>query len=231
MTAFQGLEPVNQQTTPSIIAAQLRDAIVNGLIPQGAQLIEAQLARQLQVSRGPLREAMQRLVQEGLLRSERHRGLFVIEFQPDDVWDIYLARAAVERAAVMEFLHRRAAVPPELADVVEQMEQAATRDLWAELGDLDIRFHDLLVGASGSRRLQRMYQTLLVETRMCVSGLRPLYSRAEELAAEHRQLLEAVRSGDQRRALELIDAHMLDAAERLTGGEAAGSDEPPAAAS
>src|SRR5438045_3707747 len=94
MATFQGLEPVNQETTPSIIAARLRVGIMNGSIPQGAQLAEAQLAKQLQVSRGPLREAMQRLVQEGLLISERHRGLFVIRLRPDDVLDIYLARAA-----------------------------------------------------------------------------------------------------------------------------------------
>ena len=76
-----------------------------------------------------------------------------------------------------------------------------------------------------------MYETLLVESRMCIAGLRPQYSWAEDLAAEHRQLLDAVRSGDQARTLELIDAHMLDAVKRLTGGEAGGPDEPPAAAS
>ena len=231
MATFQGLEPVYQETTPSIIAAKLRLGIMNGSIPQGTQLAEAQLAKQLQVSRGPVREAMQRLVQEGLLRSERHRGLFVITLQPDDVWDIYLARVAVERAAVMKLLHREAAVPPELEDVVKQMETAAIQDLWPVLFDLDIRFHDLLVGASGSSRLQRMYRTLLVESRMCIAGLRPRYSQAEELAAEHRQLLDAVHSGDQRRALELIDAHMLDAVERMTGGEASEPGEHPVAAS
>jgi DNA-binding GntR family transcriptional regulator len=230
VTTFQGLEPVYQETTPSIIAAKLRLGIMNGSIPQGAQLAEAQLAKQLQVSRGPLREAMQRLVQEGLLRSERHRGLFVITLRPDDVLDIYLARVALERAAVMQVLHRGATVPAELEDVVQQMDVAAAQGLWATLGDLDIRFHDLLVAASGSRRLQRMYRTLLVESRMCITELLPHYSREQELVAEHRQLLEAVRSGDQQRALDLIDAHMLDAVERLCGDQADEPDEHPEAA-
>src|SRR4051812_50047153 len=70
-----------------------------GVFAPGTQLGEAELAARFEVSRGPLREAMQRLVQEGLLRGERHRGLFVIDLSASDVRDIYLARLAIERTA------------------------------------------------------------------------------------------------------------------------------------
>ncbi|MGH3815020.1 MAG: GntR family transcriptional regulator, partial [Pseudonocardiaceae bacterium] len=62
------LQPVSRQSTAAIIADRLRDAITRGAFPPGAQLGEVELAGRLGVSRGPLREAMQRLVQEGLLR-------------------------------------------------------------------------------------------------------------------------------------------------------------------
>src|SRR5215204_4789941 len=99
MTDPYTLEPVHFESTASIIARRLRRAIMYGSIPPGSQLTETELAAQFQVSRGPLREAMQRLVQEGLLRSERNRGLFVVELDDDDARDIYVARAAVEKAA------------------------------------------------------------------------------------------------------------------------------------
>ncbi|MGH3478799.1 MAG: GntR family transcriptional regulator, partial [Nocardioidaceae bacterium] len=98
------LERITRESTSSVIARQLRNAIIHGSIPPGAQLGEAELAGRLGVSRGPLREAMQRLVQEGLLRSEPNRGLFVIELTDDDVYDIYLARTAIERGAVAAIL-------------------------------------------------------------------------------------------------------------------------------
>ena len=90
MSSFIG--PLVQESTPSIIAEKLRQAIAHGELKPGAQLGEAELARQLGVSRGPLREGMQRLTQEGLLVSIRNRGLFVIDMTPEDVRDMYSAR-------------------------------------------------------------------------------------------------------------------------------------------
>src|SRR5699024_3616258 len=77
-----GLEPVVQESTPSLIARALRRGIADGSLAPGTQLGEAALARSLGVSRGPLREAMQRLTQEGLLVSHRNRGLFVADLTP-----------------------------------------------------------------------------------------------------------------------------------------------------
>ena len=88
-----------QESTPMMIAARIREAIASGVIPPGAQIGEAEFARQLAVSRGPLREGLQRLAQEGLVVAVRNRGHFVIEMTPENVRDMYVARAAIERAA------------------------------------------------------------------------------------------------------------------------------------
>src|SRR5699024_720401 len=91
-------EPLSRPSTPELLAERLREAITRGRLTPGRQLGEASLATQFEVSRGPLREAMQRLVAEGLLRSERHRGIFVVELTDDDVRDVYRARKTIERA-------------------------------------------------------------------------------------------------------------------------------------
>lgn len=209
------IEPVSRESTAAIIARQLREAIMNGALPPGAQLGEAELAAQFEVSRGPLREAMQRLVSEGLLRSERHRGLFVIDLEPEDVHDIYTARLAIERSAVLCVLRGdREAVADQLADVVEEMTSADEH----EVTQADIHFHEVLVAASGSKRLQRMAGGLLVETRMCLSALGRTYVDAEERVTEHKRITEAIRTGDENAALSLLEAHMEDAVRRLAPG-------------
>jgi DNA-binding GntR family transcriptional regulator len=216
MTDPYTLEPVHLESTASIIARRLRRAIMYGSLPPGSQLTETGLAAQLRVSRGPLREAMQRLVQEGLLRSERNRGLFVITLTPDDVRDVYTARAAIERTAVMLILRQN----PEravarLTEVHRKMQDAAARADYHTLSDSDLEFHEVLVTESGSPRLMRMHGTLLVETRMCMTALESTYQRPDEVVEEHGELVKALRGGEEARLLRLIDAHMEDALRRL----------------
>jgi DNA-binding GntR family transcriptional regulator len=212
------LLPLSRESSASIIADRIRTGIMDGTFAPGQQMGEVQLAQQLGVSRGLLREAMQRLVQEGLLRSERYRGLFVVELDSDDVRDIYLTREGIERAAVRALLQRAdgdGAVLEPLSKVVRQMESAARRRRGASLAELDLRFHAALVEASGSRRLKRVMQALLVETKLCLTRVENRYPHAEDLVTEHREILDALRARDEALALQLVGAHMADAVERL----------------
>lgn len=218
--ALADIEPVNRESTAAIIARQLREAIMDGSLPPGAQLGETDLAARFQVSRGPLREAMQRLVSEGLLRSERHRGLFVIDLEPDDIQEIYSARLAIEGAALLRVLHggSHEEAAAELDEAVQEMAEATARQDWSAVSEADMRFHEALVRAAGSKRLRRMLQTLLIETRMCVSALRLTYASDEERVTEHRDITEAIRAGKKQKALQLLEAHMEDAVSRLAPG-------------
>ncbi|GAA1961424.1 GntR family transcriptional regulator [Amycolatopsis minnesotensis] len=223
------IEPVSRESTAGIIARQLRDAIMNGSLPPGTQLGETELAAQFQVSRGPLREAMQRLVSEGLLRSERHRGLFVIDLGPEDVFDIYIARSAIERAAALRIVFgERESVAAVLAESVREMATAAEQDDPTALSEADLRFHEALIAASGSKRLVRMARTLLIETRMCLSALQNTYQGIEERVTEHNQIIEAIRAGDEDAVLSLLEAHMEDAVQRLAPGNSLRSGQAPA---
>lgn len=214
------LRPVRRDSTAALIAAQLRTAIMTGALPPGTQLGEAELAARFEVSRGPLREAMQRLVQEGLLRSERHRGLFVIDLEPADVYDIYLARNAIEQAAASLILRNGDldAACDRLAEVHREMDVAVRAQDWTAAGETDARFHELLVRCSDSPRLTRMSATLLVETRMCIAALHRAYRPDGHQVAEHGRILDALRRADEPALLALIDAHMDDAVAVLVPG-------------
>lgn len=217
MSNVSRLTPLVQESTASMVARTVREAIARGDIGPGEQLGEVELARQLGVSRGPLREGLQRLTQEGLVESYRNRGLFVIEMTPERVRDTYLARQAVERGAA-EHLHdtgAAAATGGALLRVVETMARAATDDERDAVTDADLAFHESLVRESASPRLVWMHQTLLTETRMCLNALEPTYDSNEDRVAEHRAIAEALQADDPAATDRLLVAHMRDGVRRL----------------
>lgn len=216
MTVSSDFEPLSRQSTPELIAERLREAIVRGRLAPGRQLGETSLAAQFDVSRGPLREAMQRLVAEGLLRSERHRGIFVVELTDDDVRDVYRARRAIERAAVTEVLRGDArAAAARLRVPVEAMRAAARCQDRSGVADADQEFHQVLVECAGSPRLHRAMRTLLLETRILLGELEEAYPDLREQVVEHVVLGQAIRAGNEAAAIALIDDHMSDAVRRL----------------
>lgn len=227
MDGVVGLGPLEQRSTADLIADRIRARIVDGRLVPGSQLGEAQLAGQLEVSRGPVREALQRLIQEGLLEGRRNRGVFVVTLDERDVADVYLARSVIERAATGILLDRRdEPVLNRLAELVASMQRAVDARDWSRIAEADLTFHETVVAASGSRRLVRMFATLIAETRMCLAALEMAYPRPEEIVAKHQLLLDALRTRAADEALDLVDAHMTHAIERLSGGTrtSAGSD-------
>jgi DNA-binding GntR family transcriptional regulator len=211
------LRPLQLESTPVLVADRIRDGILDGTFPPHTQLSEVALSRQLAVSRGPIREAMQRLIQEGLLRSERNRGVFVIDLDAEDARDIYLARGAVERTA--SAIVARTGTDEVFADLQTYVDKlaAAADGTWSDLAARDLDFHRALVGAAHSPRLDRMFRTLLAETQMCLMRLEPFYSSHEEVVAEHQQILDAIRARDIATADRLVQAHMDVSVERLSG--------------
>jgi DNA-binding GntR family transcriptional regulator len=212
------LEPVVQESTPSVIASRIREAIANGVIAPGSQIGEADYARRLGVSRGPLREGLQRLCQEGLLVAQRHRGHFVIEMTPETVEDTYVARAAVERAAAAR-VHERdpSATAKALLAIVSDMQKAAARGDERGVSEADVAFHKVMVAAAGSPRLLRIHETLMAETRMCMHALEPTYAVGGVRVKEHRRIARAFTSGDPALVDRMLVEHMDDAVSRLVG--------------
>jgi DNA-binding GntR family transcriptional regulator len=217
-TTGAALEPIPARGTPALIADQLRRRIVEGAFAPGTQMIEAQLCGQLRVSRGPVREALQRLVQEGLLVSIPNRGVFVVDLGPDDVAEIYQARRAIERFAAIELSQTDSADAFDaLARAISRMEGASADGNVQELAASDVGFHEALVASSGNRRLSRMFGTLLAETQICISALGRKYSQLVDLVDEHKELLTVIQSGDEDAVIKAIDGHLSSALELFSG--------------
>jgi DNA-binding GntR family transcriptional regulator len=208
---------IPRATYASMVTERLRDSIIDGTLEPGSQLSEVELATNFGVSRGPVREALQRLIQEGLLRGEPHRGVFVPVLTHADVADIYLVREALESAAVRSIIatSRSAAAYETLNAHVTAMEEAEAAGDWQAVGDLDVEFHTALVESTGSQRLQRMFGTVISETRLCLGVLTEAEAR-DNLVSEHRQICDWIREGDTDQALAVLAQHWDDAVDTLT---------------
>jgi DNA-binding GntR family transcriptional regulator len=152
---------VPKNTFRAHIVENLRDAILSGDIPPGTQVVEMNLAEQFGVSRGPLREAIRQLVEEGLLVTIPYTGTHVTELSVDDVREIYSMRIALEIFAFEQVWdHRGAAFRRELDRRHAALSATidAGNDHQSILAELDL--HGLVYEATGHRILQHHWASL-----------------------------------------------------------------------
>jgi DNA-binding GntR family transcriptional regulator len=219
--APKGLFTLEGRPTAQLIADQLREQIVQGTFRPGQQINESAVASQLNLlSRGPLREAMQRLCQEGILISRRNRGVFVLELKAEDIREIYAVREAAEISAANSLLVGR---PEQLKDTCELLKEIVgdmRKHLgvpdWQDFARLDMQFHTSFIAGTGNSRLVRMYETLATESRMCILNLAASYRSVDLLVEEHQNILDLLEAGDREGLLEAIKRHMQHAAESFT---------------
>ena len=155
------MERLPKSTFRQHIAERLRSAILGGEIAPGAQLVESTLATQFSVSRGPLREALRQLVEEGLLVTVPYTGTHVISLSVDDVREIYSMRITLERFAFEQAWEKRdEAFRREMHRRNDALTASidAGNDAASILAELDL--HGLVYEASGHRLLQRTWQSL-----------------------------------------------------------------------
>jgi len=202
------LSPLNLRATPDIIAELVRNKILEGVFEPGVRVSEPQLAQQLGVSRGPVREALQRLVQEGLLTNTPHKGVCVVDLGVDDVVDIYKARCAIEKEAATRLFQCKDPLHIDmLRAVISEMELAVRADDGRAVLDCDSRFHTALVMCLGSKRLNRMFSTLRAETFISLSKLLKKRDDLHEFLTEHAQLLALIEGDSLADLLSAIDQH------------------------
>lgn len=192
MTKIEPIGAVRERVT-----ADLRQEIIAGSLRPGDRLVERELAERFGVSRVPVREAIRALVAEGFVHFETPRRTVVRRLTPNDVKELFELREALEVYAAGLAASR--ATPGDLAEVQALLDRAAaaTEAGDAELiTDLNSRLHDRIVAMAGN--------SLLTEALEPVAGrLRWMTRRNEEwpqLLVEHRELYEAIASGDPDRA-------------------------------
>jgi DNA-binding GntR family transcriptional regulator len=196
----------------------LRSRILDNVWPPGYQALEQALALELGMSRTPVREALIRLHNEGLVEVVPRHGMRVLPVSPSDMAEIYTILTSLESLAA-ELAAARKPGPRELAPLDEacrEMEAALAnddREAWAKA---DERFHLHLVRLCGNRHLAECVTNFwdrAHRARMVTLRMRP---RPVQSTREHRAVLKAIRAGDAKQAHDLHRAHRERGAIELT---------------
>jgi DNA-binding GntR family transcriptional regulator len=212
---FQPLAKV--PTLADEVADQLRSRILAGDFKLGERLVEAQIARELQISRAPVREALAKLNAEGLVQEFPRRGTFVTDLSEDEVREIYDLRAAIElRAVRLLFAADRAAVESGLDECIDAMDRAARFNKSQQLVELDLRFHETICRLTGNRRLHAVFTTYAGLVRILLAlDSHEYYPDARQVVDEHRDLADLLTGGNLIAAERAFDVHLEDAKSRM----------------
>ena len=212
---MSGLAITPISTTEAVVVS-LREKILDGTIEAGTPLPEVDLTREFGVARPTVRAAIQTLCHEGLLKRERNRSAFVPVLTREEVLDLFSVRIPIECLVVRE-LFARAAPLDAVHAAIEPLANLKVDSPWSAVVDADIGFHHALAHSVGSPRLERLYESMSGEIRLCIAQLRPSWASPAELGAEHRDLLAVIERGDVEEAEARMTAHLDRALNDLTG--------------
>ena len=211
-------EPFRLRPVPATeaLAVALRDRILSGEVPPGTRLPELELVAQYGVARPTVREALHRLVHEGLLQRKPNHSAWVPDLTPESVSDIFFARIPLELHAVQTLVERGTEVPA-AREAVGQLQSVPEDAHWSEVVQADLGFHRALIAAVGSPRLSRLHASLESEIRLCLAQLRPIWHTPAALAEEHRQVHELIVAGSAAAAVARMREHLEKAVRDLAG--------------
>lgn len=203
--------PARGGTTDAATDA-LREAILDGALPPTVWLREDEIAATLQVSRTPVREALRRLADEGLVIKTAHHGAVVAGLTLEDILALYVVRENLEGlAARLAAVRSPAGLVRSLESVHQRMETAAGRGNVAELVRQNLEFHRLLRTAAGNSYLERFLTQVEHAVRRVQASTFTRPGRPDEVLAEHQAIMDAIRRQDGDAAEAAARKHMHEA--------------------
>lgn len=192
--AVAPIEMPHQHSLSEFVRGEIERRIAAGLLAPGDKLNEAAWAALLRVSRGPVREAFRALEQAGLVRNEKHRGVFVRSVSVAEAAELGVVRTILEEAACRMLAVRiDAAQVAVLREWLGAMRDALVREDCAAYGRARDAFRDALVGAAGNQKLHETYRRCVGE--LCLSRAMPPEADTMEASyAAYRAILNALAS-------------------------------------
>jgi DNA-binding GntR family transcriptional regulator len=213
---------VTKDSLVSQVAKQLVAAIRRGQIAPGTRLVETEIAQRLNISRGPLREALQQLSQRGLVVKVPNRGWFVLEPSRGDLAGMVVLQAALEGLAAWLVASRADPRDREaLGRIVRSMREAAARGNGERVRQLGRRFREAVCRATGNRFLLEAWGTIDDGLRL-VSIPDPERPHPQEEAARCERLLAELAEGTPASAGRRFEEHALASGRALLGCDPVG---------
>jgi len=210
---------IPRQSLPSAVADKLRDQIIRGEIPEGAQLRQDAIATQYQVSRIPVREALRQLDAEGLISIVPNRGAIVPALSPDDIQELFSIRALLEPEVLkLSIPHLTkddfAEADAVLREYVNELRREEHVSAW---GRLNWQFHSILYSRANQPRFMAIIRNVNNSGERYTRLQLYLTHGIKRANEEHHQILELCRSRSVAAACDLLREHIRHAGDSLKG--------------
>lgn len=200
------------------VYAYVKAAILDRVYPGGELLTEGELASAVGVSRTPVREALLRLEESGLVKLYPKKGALVLPVLAQEVNDVLEARELIEVHAAAKVWPRRKQLVEALEDLVQQMRTHRKAGDAKSFLEADRAFHEAIVGAAGNEILAKLYNSLRDrQVRMGVPGIQVQPARMDKSIVAHQEMIAALQSNSSKRFRDLVVDHIHVAANDLRG--------------
>lgn len=212
LSRLAGLRPLSPKTLVDQVVDAIVEASAKGIFLPGDRIIEAEVARSLNVSRVPVREALRLLESQGVVVSERYRGMSLMSVDIDRLEKILKVRLALEKLAGTEVMVRAQDDPSlfePLETILADMHAAGDADDGFRVASLDTAFHLCLCTLSGNEVLVRTLEPLWRQLTI-IFGLSTMKKGVMSIVAEHDELIAALRAGDRAAFEDLLEVHILE---------------------
>lgn len=201
-------KPIRQDRLVDTVYDQLRDGIVSGDVPLGSRLVETRLAGEFGVSRGPVRLAIQRLIEEGLVVERPRQGAVVITMDAAFLIDLYTVRVGIERIAFGLAARNRINVAP-LKSLLERLRDAASQGDIGLIARRELDFHADVSQRCGNAHIASIFHRLEGQLQLALTVDDSHYTDLNEVVDEHAPLIDVIEAGDAEAAMNLAEQHIV----------------------
>lgn len=216
---YQKFTPANAKLLYQEVSASIFRAILDGNLSPGDRLVEDAIAKEVGVSRSPVRQAIQEMVRQGIAVMVPRKGAYVANWGINDVADFARVRIQLEGLATEQAAERiKPAEIETLYDIVEQMCVAAEKQAVDREIEADMAFHRQVVSASRNNTLISIYSAIELRTNMYMvyeKYISPSLGERVELTKQHKPIIDALDEGDGRKAKYLIEENVGRALDAL----------------
>jgi len=192
------------------VVEQISTAIMGGVLQPGDKLVEERLAKQMGISRVPVREALSQLELLGLVEKIPYGGTFVSQLTEKDVIELQIMRVALETLAARLLAQKRnPQAVKRLRDIVEEMKLSASNNDRQKMVELDAEFHDALIGLTDNKLLIDVWALVSLKMRRFMFLKRHhAHGTIEAVVLPHKSIVEKIEAGDVEGSVQAVQDHL-----------------------
>lgn len=207
---------LNKELLSEKVVNYIRKQILLREYAQGSHLSEVELSKKMNISRGPVREAIRQLEHEGLVYTPNNGRTLVVGFTQEDLADLFDVRKQLEIKAIGTIVERN--LERNVTQLERILEKSKQTNTISELISLDVQFHLHLVSMSGNRTLIKLWSVISGLITTLIEITTDIYEKLDKVPETHWEIIEAIRVRDADKASKLLAEH-LDTGEAVIRGK------------